>query len=241
MSDWTSGGTLLSREGYGPRFKRRMPKIAKRIAARRSLARRRTRIPRSLRSKAIAANSCITVKRSQLTTLSVTYNAIASASTTAYDWTLSGIPGYTEFTNLFDQYRIRKIVMKFVPRFNSFSFADYTSTSTEVPSWVSAIDLDDSTPPTDADELMQYATVKYHVWNRPFTRVIYPRTATAMYSGAFTSYGSTPSKQWIDCASTGVKYYGLKLATTTYSSANSGEAPSWDIIIDYYVQFRGMR
>lgn len=200
-----------------------------------------SRVPRTLRSKAVASNRCITIKRSEMTTLTATYNGVLTATGAAYSWTLSAIPSVSEFTSLYDQYRIRKIVMTFYPRYNSHGSNDYTATFTQIPSWVSAIDLDDSTTPTSANELLQYPGAKLHPWNRPFKRVIYPRSAMAMYSGAFTSYGSAPGKQWLDCASDGILYYGLKMYTTTYSSANNGDSPAWDVKIDYYVQFRGMR
>jgi len=98
---------------------------------------------------------------------------------------------------------------------------------TNLGEFVSAIDLDDATTPSQiiTVEDKQNAIVTggfgshYHKWK--------PHIAVAVYQGTFVGFENSPAT-WIDSGSPQVQHYGLKVANTATSTA-----------ISYNVQFRG--
>ncbi len=152
----------------------------------------------------------------------------------AYSFALSDLPSYTDFTSLFDQYRIAEIILEFIPV--SVPFGESTS-STAYPSIHSVIDLDDDTLPASVDTLRQYATHQVVPNQKYFRRVLTPRFAVAAYSGAFTSYSQSQPFQWIDSASAGVLHYGVKTGTTPVTTA-SGQFVLYNVDATYIIQCR---
>ena len=179
-------------------------------------------------------------KRSYTTSISLVYDGATSHTTGAFVFALSDMPNYTEFTGLFDKYKITGIKAVFLPRITNVNHSDVTSTFTEVPPIYTAIDYDDATIPGSVTDLEQYNTFKVHWEVKPFSLYFKPQIAIAAYSGTFTSYASA-NNLWIDAASPGVQYYGLKWASGPYSTANNGNAPSWDVTFTYYISCKYSR
>jgi hypothetical protein len=120
----------------------------------------------------------------------------------AYGFTLAGLPDSTDFTNLFDQYRIGTVRV-------NFTAAD-TFGVVSVPTLIyTAIDYDDNNVAT-VSALTEYDSFMQATLGFSFYRTLQPRPAVAMYSGAFTSFGSPSPLIWLDVASPSILYYGLK-------------------------------
>jgi hypothetical protein len=147
---------------------------------------------------------------------------------------LSDLPSSSDFTSLFDQYRIAQVTLKFVPASAQFGPA---TTATDYPSILTVIDLDDDGVPASADTLRQYGTCMTTQNAIYFERVLTPRFAVAAYSGAFTSYSQSLPGQWVDCASPNVVHYGVKWATTPITVA-SGSYVLFNIEATYVIQCR---
>ena len=123
---------------------------------------------------------------------------------------LEHLPNYTEFTTLFDQYRINKVVCKFIPTANQLNVNTAPNTVT-VPQIYTVTDYDSATSPSTVNEMMEYATVKAVSSNKPFTRVLVPRTASPIFrSGVTAAYMQNPARQWIDCNYHDVPHYGIR-------------------------------
>jgi len=136
-------------------------------------------------------------------------NASSTLATVAsYAFTLNALPNYVAFANLFDRYRILSVNLQFLP--NAMNVAINGTVTT-------AIDYDDTSSPTA--ELTQRDTALTVPFGTYFERTLNPRAASALYGGsAFTSYGNVYG-EWVDTASSGVQYYGLK-AYVPIASAN---------------------
>ena len=126
--------------------------------------------------------------------------------------TLNGLPGYTDFTSLYDQYRITAWTMYFAfdrssaPITNSSGLFDQG-----LPLITIVKDYDDATALTTEEQYCQYdPVIRARLGERIVSVSIAPRAATALYSGAFTSYGIGSRSLWVDAASPGVQYYGIK-------------------------------
>lgn len=148
----------------------------------------------------------------------------------AFAFSLASLPDPTEFTNLFDTYRISKVKLDFYPLFID------TSATVPYPPMITAIDYDDSVATAYA-VLQEYDTSVVSQTGTYFQRVLTPRVALAAYGGAFTQFAQAKAEQWLDCASPGVTHYGLKYALPITGAANG----VWLVEATYMLQFRESR
>lgn len=127
---------------------------------------------------------------------------------------LSDMNSYTEFTNLFDQYRLKSWKIHVLPMTLATSVAVWNGSATveytvDAEPLLMAWDPDDVSTPTLAS-IVQRTSLKVVPTNqgRGLFTVEHPMFALAAYQGAFTGYAS--SNGWIDCGYPGVDIYGLK-------------------------------
>lgn len=180
-------------------------------------------IPPSWNLAQMDANPMPRPRRQQTCTFQRTYTAANLSANTgdtlyAFNFALNSLPNYTEFTSLFDQYRILEAIVSFVP------YSTTSSSSTEASAFPGIIgtwiDYDDSNLPANLQEGQQYDTYQKSNATASFSRVVKPRSAVASYSGTFTSYDNIYG-QWHDANSPGVQHYGLKLCITGSTFATS--------------------
>lgn len=130
----------------------------------------------------------------------------------AQSYAISAIPNYAEFTALFDQYRIRRVIVKF--RLIQPPEASNTpATSQFYPDIGVTVDHDDATTPTSVDQILQYGKCKRGILrpNRWFTYRFYPTAALQLYrSVTTTAYAPARNSMWMDLAQVDMPYYALK-------------------------------
>lgn len=139
----------------------------------------------------------------------------------ALKFSLSDVVNSTEFTLLFDSYRIVKVGVKIVPFFTQSSTgAAVSATSAQTSVLIhSIIDYDDSTTPTATDagvsEMRQFSSYKMKnisTGKGSFYRTFRPLTAVPVFaSGVFSSYATGNKNMWLDCNSPDTEHYGLKI------------------------------
>lgn len=168
-----------------------------------------------------------------------------SINTIGFEFRLGDLPNYTEFTALFDQYRIDKIVFKIIPMCNVNQLTiNSTGALSNNPGIIgTVIDYDDAGSPTSLGYMEQYQNFRYQpvVSSRTMMRAFKPRIAVAAYGqGLFTSYMNKKAT-WIDCNSPAVPHYGLKI----YLDGANGTAPTclqtYQLFADVYLSFRNVR
>jgi len=143
---------------------------------------------------------------------------------------LGQVPGSSDFTNLFDQYRIRKVVLQFKANQQSFTSSTGSSAVTNIPTRiVTAIDYDDSVAPTSLNELREYNTAQVNTMVESFTREIRPAVSIMAYEGV----GSTG---WISTNDPGVPHYGIKWAVPSAVASTNG----YQLAVEatYHLEFR---
>lgn len=155
----------------------------------------------------------------------VTLNAVGQWFGTAYLKGLTQVangfvsvnfPNYSEFTNLFDQYKIKNWFIEIVPRWDSQEMS-----SPALPTLYWYYDLDDSVTPADFDEIMQRANVHRAMINKPIR--IYskaPCVALETYRSAVTTAYSTRKSPWLDINYPDVPHYGIKFAVQGLPSSS---------------------
>jgi len=146
---------------------------------------------------------------------------------------LSDAPSYTQFTALFDEYRITAIKLYWLPCFsvNTTAAAELT-----VPQLISAIDYDDASTPGSANVINAFDTLRVHgMLNKMYTRTLKPTVALATYTTSFVGYAQRQD-QWIDCNSPATTHYGIKWGMVDANNSSSGWAHG--LRATFYIDFR---
>jgi len=149
----------------------------------------------------------------------------------AFSFVLSSLPGVSNFTNLYDQYRVAKLTFHFINQQTTQATGAAGSTT---PILFVAADYDDDTAWGSLSTALQYENLAYVPFYKELVYSVKPRVALAAYSGVFTSFANADS-QWIDAASTGVKHYGIKYGI---SSGTAGTISGWRVLVTVDLEAR---
>jgi hypothetical protein len=172
------------------------------------------------------------------------YNIVASfeiegfhtSSTTvpvfgAIAFQISQVDDYTSYTAVFDQYRVKMVQYTFYPRQDVA-----TNVNGSGGLFHTAIDYDDDNAVSTIGTMLDYANCIVTAGDKIQTRTFVPHVANAVYgNGAFTSYGNVISP-WIDSASTNVKHFACKLATSIGPAVQT-----YDVVCRVWLQFKSQR
>lgn len=171
----------------------------------------------------------------------VIYNDPTGTNGFGFLFMLSQLDQVATFGDLFDQYKINKVVIKLMPRTQN-THAPGTAVGTCPSYFYSTIDYDDANVPTTLAELREYERCRVisTTDGKSHSITIKPRIAMAAFSGAFTSYANK-GNQWIDCASTGVQHYGWKCIFPPAGTGNAVGSVSYDTMLTFYLSFRNVR
>ena len=115
-----------------------------------------------------------------------------------------------DFTGLYDQYRINKIIYGIRLRLDPTA---QSATNAFFPKMYIAADYDDALTPPSLSNLAERGNIRQFVLkpDREYKFKFTPAVASATYQTA-TSTGYAPKwKQWIDMADQNVPHYGMKL------------------------------
>lgn len=219
------------------RFRRTRRSGRRRTYRRRSFSRRRRRSPR-----------VHVFKRTMRQSINI-YNYASYSSAT---FNLGQVTNYTEFTQLFDQYKICMIksVFTFGKTDAPINSAIGPPTSNQIltsmmPTFQWWIDRDDNSLPTAA-EASQVERVHRTQMTHPVKVVFKPNILVMAYEGLMgTAY--SPAYRWIDCSDHNTPYYGLKYIIDGSGSGRVPDVTNDTIIgvctIDttYYMAFKNVR
>lgn len=144
-----------------------------------------------------------------------------------FSFAFNQLPNVAEFTNLFDCYRINKIVFKLVPTASD----DPIGGSYIIPQTHTVLDYNDAAAPASLAALYEYQNWRMKRGTYIHTRAFVPATLDATTtSGAIA--GTNPKyKQWLNCANADVPHFGLKLGIDP--STTNGDI-NWDPYVTYY-------
>lgn len=183
-------------------------------------------------------NKPFNVKRTVLLT---PYNLLDQRTYGALSFNISQLPNYTEFTALFDQYRINKIKVTLYPHANSTE-TPCNATNDFIPLIAFCEDTDDATTPTSVDDLNQKPNVRYSRFNKPISMWIKPHVATEVYRSTITTGYGNIANAWIDSISSDIPHYGFKWAIMGDSESGVGgnAIMKYEIVVQYYCSFRGV-
>lgn len=195
-------------------------------------------IPRNIRVKQGDAH---VVQISRMVQIQTYTDSANTDDLQALSFQLSDLPGYTQFTTLYDQYRFRAVKAEFIPLNMPVTY--WNGTTVVVPTnpiLYTCIDLDDAAIPGTNQVVEEHESVKCHGALTPATtakyvRWISPAAAPEMYqTGGFGGYASK-QYQWLDTASSSIQHYGLKW--WVYAPTNT-PAYKYNVTLTYYLEFK---
>lgn len=164
--------------------------------------RRRMMRRRVYRNRRLRRTPVHLVKRVVKSTLPITYNA---NTTFSYIVKLNDLPDYSDFTNLFDQYKISGVKIEIIPRGNESSLS--SSQSTQV---MSVIDRNGLANPFTENQLLQYQSLRKTPLFRRHVRYYKPAVLTpALDYNATNPFPLSKVNQWISTENPDVDHYGL--------------------------------
>lgn len=163
------------------------------------------------------------------------YSGYISGSTTAdvggaLIGQLNQVPGYTEFTSLFDQYKIVALKMRLSPRANSAEIG----TNQGLVKVFTALDYDGGTAPSVIADVLQNETLKITKSNKDHVRYFKPKFNAS--TTAVTGTGQQPTTGWLDCSNVTVAHHGLQYVIQQLPAG----VQSWDIYVTYYLAFKNV-
>lgn len=212
--------------------KRKLKRTRHVNAKRRRFARGSHRITRQVLSNNVH-HFKRTVQLSSL--LTIAPGGVITANFQAYQFSIGQIPNVSEFSSLWDQYRINKIKLEFIPAITEVNQA----TSNYMPNLHTVMDYDDANAPSALTEMMQYPGYRRTPGNRMHKRYFTPAVSMEVYRSAISTGYSTRFKQWLDFGNTDVPHYGVKLCADGYAA--SGQQWAWNVYATFYFSCKGVR
>lgn len=131
------------------------------------------------------------------------------------------MPNLSEFTSLYDQYKILNFTYELTPRWSGLDISGDNTPGLPTIYWV--YDVDDSTALTNITQLMERPNVRKRVIKGAVRLTVkYPSVAAMIYRTATTTGYTARKSPWIDMIDPIVPHYGIKWviagsASTTYT------------------------
>lgn len=153
---------------------------------------------------------------------------------------LQSLPDYTEFTALYDQYRVDKLVMHFIP---NATIIDHSSSNLDSGTLLTAVDFDGGATGLTLTQFLSYESSQVHKHCVPVKITVQPRAefATINNSAVTVASGLTNSANiWYDCSNTTVPFYGVRYATTAEATV-TGYHTYYKIWMEAFVTFKSTR
>lgn len=157
-------------------------------------------------------------------------------------FSLAQVPNHTEFTSLYDQYKISAVKVRIMPRFNSVEPSD-AGTSGLFPyngQLFTAIDYDDSGI-SSVNDILQYQNCKTTRLTSIHQRYFKPAARGIVQDITGAATARMPIKGFIDSADDQVLHYCLKYSIPQFTNAAESALLKFDVITTYYLAMKNVR
>lgn len=202
-------------------YKKRYPKRSRKSYRRRF--KRRSMLNRRGERKFMYTRNC---DRGVLTLTS------GSSTFAGFDFSLNDLPNNSEFTALYDNYKINAVKISFIPQQDANVSLSLANNAIANARFFSAIDYTDSSGPVTINELREYKTVKWTSLLRTHTRYIYkPKILDS------SGFSVAP---WMATTSSAANYFGLKIAIEDIQSTGITSF-TYKIECKYYLSFKNVK
>lgn len=159
----------------------------------------------------------------------------------SYHFKLTDVPGWGDFQNSYDSFKIKGVKISFIPASNVTSYqsnADFEQSAFSN-RFFSVLDFNSDETFTTPNDAREYKTCKISPGNTIHKRFFYPKP-TMTITESSGSYGlATIGNPWISMASNTTRYYGIKCAVI--HSTLTQNVDLYVIECKYYLAFKGPR
>lgn len=158
----------------------------------------------------------------------------------SFDFRLSDVAAHSEFTALYDQYIIDKVLVMFDYSPDVAMPGGLGGETAYLPKlWIKR-DYDDSGTPTMQEMLQSNQTKCLRFSTNRLTRaiVIRPAFANEVYNSSVSTAFTVMRRQWLNCANDSVPHYGLKCIAQGVPSTNLGAIT---VRVKYFLRFKNVR
>jgi len=180
----------------------------------------------------------------------VTQTTTALSEPLTYTFALTDVLSYTEFTAMFDQYKIKRVDFKIQMITNPDATWDVNNGTSgardNTVNWFPKFWYIQDSDGGGADTLLQIKErvgVKFFVMkpNKEYTIRIRPKVLVQTYK-TLTSTGYAPKSLWVDCVDAAVPHYGLN-AVIDCLGLNPVDTTGFRFRIEYkfHLAFKGVR
>lgn len=155
----------------------------------------------------------------------------------AMSFALTQCANFADLTQLFDNYRIKKVILRFDYSMNSAPSSSTgapgvnTVTSQAVPLIHITPDFDDNSLPTTRVDVLQNSYTKTYRLDKSFSMALTPRAQTVVTSGAAGQPSSATAVggllaagTWLDCSSPAIPHFGVKFWIDDFSDCGAALA-----------------
>lgn len=171
--------------------------------------------------------------------------ALTGTTTTfgAIYWDLASVPGYTEYSNMYDFYKINAVQVRFIPQTDNTDpiTASWLTVSAKFNRLITVLDYNDRTVPTSLDDLRQYSNCKVASNNYVAKRFLHPKPTITMdedaTSGGVYGIGQSTRTPWVSTASNQCEWYGIKYGIEHGSMPS--DASLYKLEFKLYLSFKG--
>lgn len=145
-----------------------------------------------------------------------------------FSFELNNVPGFSEFAQMYDFYKINAVKISFIPT-QTVSNSLSTISNAQNSRFFSVIDYSDDATPSTLNDLRQYSTCRYTNLFRTHTRYIHkPRHSISSY---------VQSRQWCATSVPSTEWYGLKIGIESMG-ATVTTSMNYRIEAKYYLSFK---
>lgn len=143
--------------------------------------------------------------------------ASGAALNATFQFRLADLPAVTDFTNLFQRYRINRVKIEFTPDFN---VGQQISTNGMFLIY-GVIDRETLTALGTTAQAEEYSSLKIWRCNEKHTVYFKPSGTMGVTDVAATAYNIVSEPQWISSSVNSVEHLGYKLISDTNSTGNT--------------------
>lgn len=154
---------------------------------------------------------------------------------------LADLPNYTEFTALYDQYKICAVKMEIRPGFNTISVTESAPGSFDMAAGMvyHVLDYNDSNTLGSVNNALEYENCRVSSMLKPFKRYFKPKFQTMLYE-TLTGTGYKASSGWINTAEVNVPHYAFKSIWDSHFNDNLGNIVYF-VTYTYYMKFKQVK
>lgn len=165
-------------------------------------------------------------------------NVLTTSQNLVYNFSLNALPNATEFINLYDAFKIKCVVLKFVPTFTGNDLNAPATAYTQLPLH-SVIDTSDAGALSLLTDYLQYNSYKMTRGLAMHTRKVYPKFLDTV-DDAGTPVSAGISSGWLKTEGSGpdVDHLGVKV----FCPANSLLVNNvYQVFATYYIQCKNTK